>query len=176
MLWVQATEWLRPDNHRVEDLELVERARSLMAKVPWGMRAWALSGWDATSYTGFLVRFLSFSWLGEQNINMMGICYNAMTAEGDGKMRGYVAPFYLGSQLQRIGDWDAQRIQDNSDLGGWRDMVTKGRYCYLHILTNLARAHWVVFHIDIQEQTYSWGQLLMLTWMDTCANLNGLAR
>ena len=37
MLWATVTKWLRPGNHRKGDLNLVDDARALMAKMPWGM-------------------------------------------------------------------------------------------------------------------------------------------
>jgi len=76
MLWVEANDWLRPGKHRPDDQELVEEARGLMERIPWGMKAWALYGNDAESHMGFLAIFLSVSWLAERNLNIMGICCN----------------------------------------------------------------------------------------------------
>jgi hypothetical protein len=166
MLWVLATDWLKPSSHRMEDLIDVERARSLMGRIPWGMMAWALSGWDAKSRVGFLAKYLSFSWLGERNIDLMGICANAIAARDNYKSRGYMAPVYLGSQLQVISTWDEQRISSNADLAGWKAMTVEKRLRYIHIPMNLADSHWVVFGIDTESRTYCWG----LSLLPTCAD------
>lgn len=157
MLWAQAIDWLKPGNHRAEDQQDVERARTLIARIPWGMMAWALPGWEAKSHVGFLARYLSFSWLGERNVDLMGICCNATAMEDGYKARGYMAPVYLGAQLQGIGGWDAQRIRENSGLGRWRDLAAEKDLRYIHIPVNLASSHWIVFGIDIENQKYYWG-------------------
>ena len=168
MLWARATDWLKPGDHRPEDREDVERARSLMAKIPWGMTAWALSGWEARSHVGFLAKFLSFSWLGERNIDLMGVCCNAIAAKDGYKTHGYMAPVCLGSQLQGISKWEPQQIRDNSGLGGWKTMAVEKGLRYIHIPTNLANSHWVVFGIDIDGQSYCWG----LSPMSTCVDVH----
>jgi len=80
MRWVEATRWLSPRNHRKEDQGLLQEARKVMARIPWTMKASALSGAQADSYMGFLAWFLSTLWLAERNIDIMAICINAAAA------------------------------------------------------------------------------------------------
>ena len=163
-LWVQATEWLNPSSHRQEDRQDVEHVQDLLAKIPWGMKVWALGGVEAGSHVVLLARFLSFSWLSERNIDLMGVCCNATAVENGSRMRGHMAEVYLGAQLQAIGSWTAKRIQESSTLWGWKAFAEENRLRYIHIPTNLTNTHWVVFCIDIEEQTYCWG----LSSLDLC--------
>ena len=144
----------------------MEHARQLMAKLPWAMTAWALPGYEAESHIGFIAKFLSSSWLAEHNLDLMRICLNTATVESGNRTRSHVAPVYLGCKLQWIGDWSTERIREDRDLVEWRDIALQNWYCYLHIPTNLTDTHWVVFRIDIEGQSYSWGLLLIPTLMN----------
>jgi len=166
MAWVEATEWLRPGNHRPDDHHLVEEARRLIARFPWGLKGWPLYGNDSESQVGFLAKFISTRWLAERNIDIMGICCNAVTVANGGPMTAYMAPVHLGAQLQFIDGWDAERIRTHRDLGSWKDEAKKYGYRYIHIPINFGNNHWVVVVIDIEEQTYLWGMLLAPDCMD----------
>ena len=166
MLWATATEWLKPGNHRKVDLNLVEDARALMAKMPWGMRAWALYGSDAGSRIGFLARFLSTLWLSERSIDIMGVCCNAATSANGGGAVSHMAPVYLSAQLQWISGWGPQKIRDNRILGHWRITAQENGYHFIHIPVNIIGMHWVVFLISIKDQTYSLGMSPVLVYID----------
>ena len=163
MRWVQATEWLEPDQHRAEDMEAIESARSIMAKIPWGMMAWALPGSDGASLPGFLARFLSLSWLAERNIDLMGVRCNAIAAADPARSNNHVAIVYLGLQLQGIGKWNDEKIQSNKDLHGWKALAAEKELRYIHIPVNLDNSHWVIFCVDLDKKTFCWGQSLAST-------------
>jgi len=168
MLWVEAIDWLRPGEHRQDDQELVEEARGLMEKIPWGMRAWALYGNDAESHMGFLAIFLSTSWLAERNLDIMGVCCNTAAAENGDAVIAYMAPVHLGAQLQWAAEWDDEKIKANRDLCEFKDTIMEKGYCYIHIPANLANAHWVVFLMDVKEKSYCWGVLLLSIRLSGC--------
>ena len=167
MLWVQATDWLRPGNHRQEDLRLVEQARGLMARIPWGSMAWALPGYEGESLVGFLANFLSFAWLAERNLDILAILCNIRSAKDVAKRHHYVTSVYLGRLLQSVGGWDAERIRKDSDLTGWKVEAANKGYRFIHIPANLANCHWVIFRIDITAKAYTWGmlQIYPLVWI-----------
>jgi len=141
-------------------------AHGLLARIPWGMKAWPLYGYEAQSRVAFLARFSSTMWLAERNINIMSVCCNAAGMVEPGSIQGYMAPVYLGAQLQGIGDWDAERIQGNRDLSHWKNTAIEKQYHYIHIPVNFLNAHWVVFLIDIKAKTYSFGMSLVPVCMD----------
>jgi len=166
MLWIKARDWLRPGNHREEDWELVEGARNLMGRMPWGMKAWALHANESDSYIGFLARFLSYSWLGNRDIDIMGICCNAAIVERGRNTTHHVAPAYLGAMIQWIPEWPPEKTRINRDVVEWRDLVIEKGYRYIHIPVNLSNVHWVVYLIDMEDESYSWGLLLVLTYVN----------
>jgi len=176
MRWVEATRWLSPRNHKKEDQGLLEEARKVMARIPWTMKALALSGAQADSYMGFLAWFLSTLWLAERNIDIMAICINAAAATNGEPVLAYMAPVYLGSQLQGIGGWDAERIKGNRDLRGWRDDAKENGWHYIHIAVNLINIHWVVVVIDLEERTYLWGMSLVHVCMHSSTDPEALPR
>ena len=65
------------------------------------------------------------------------------------------------AQLQTIGSWDDKKIQGNCDLGGWEAKAAQDGFHYIHIPINFINVHWVIFHIDIEAQTYCWGMSLI---------------
>ena len=157
MLWNQTMDWLRPNDHKEEDRELVEHACTLIKTLPWGMKAWALYGSDRASRVAFLARFLSSCWLGERNIDIMGVCCNAREGGAAGH---YMALASLGVQLGWIASRDELKIQNNSDLSVWKSLAADKGIRTIHIPVNLANTHWVVFCVDLKLQTYWWGMPL----------------
>jgi len=157
MLWVQATTWLSPGSHRQDDLQYVEGARALMARIPWGMMVWALPGSDSRSLVGILARFISSAWLGERNIDMIGVICNAIAAGGGNGTRSHMAPVELARQLQALGSLDPEKVRVNSDLRRWGDTATDNGYRLIYIPANIAGIHWVVFRIDTLDESYCWG-------------------
>jgi len=163
MLWVRAADWLRPDEHRPEDHVEVERARAHMEDIPWGMAVWALPAESARSLIGFHAKLLSSVWLSERNVDLMGVCCNAIAAEDNYKSRGYMATTFLGAKLGWISGWDDQKIRDDTDLTEWTTVAAEKQLRYIHIPVNLANTHWVVFGIDLDNRTYFWGLSLVPT-------------
>lgn len=163
MRWTQVMDWLKPGNHRAEDQQSLERVRAILARLPWGLKTWPLPGLDGESLVGYTARFLSPSWLAERNMDLMGVCLNAAVVAGRGKAHSYVAPVYLATQLQGIGDWDTNRILGNRSLCDWNP----SQYRYIHIPANLANSHWVVFLVDTERKTYCWGLSLLPTCGDS---------
>ena len=128
MLWVQVTDWLKPGDHRPEDLRLVEQAQGLMARIPWGSMAWALPGYEGGLLVGFLANFLSFTWLAKWNVDILAIICNACSAENVNKRQHFVASVYLSHLFQSVGKWDAKWIWKDSDLNWWKDVATDKGY------------------------------------------------
>ena len=97
----------------------------------------------------------------------MGVCCNVIAAEDPACTCHHVAIVYLGLQLQGIEDWDNKRIQNNTDLYGWRVLAVREGIHYIHIPVNLSNTHWVIFCVDLDKKSFWWGQSMY----STCSHL-----
>lgn len=153
--WKAAEDWL---SGRVQDSE-IRNARSLLGKVPWGLRLWPLVGHDKETRVGYLTGLLSNEWLGERHINLISSYLNTRAQRELGSSPGSLVAdvdlqFYLSNNWRAT----AETIQGHEGLRTYAERISDHGYSRLFIPSHVGGNHWILFSVDFEKQTYEYGE------------------
>jgi len=152
--WKRAEGWV---SRLVQDPKVYE-ARGLMQQIPWGMRIWALTGAESSSFVGVLARLLSTDWLRERHLDTLGSYLNFRASEdGEGRTGYWVGDVYFSTCLKRVYRATRATIRADWDLKKYRDGITACGSKRLLFPANLDNNHWVTFGVDFEKQEFCYG-------------------
>ena len=155
--WRLAEDWL---SRRIQDSGIRE-ARSLLEKVPWGLRLWSLIGYDRETRIGHLAGLLSNQWLGERHIDTISSYLN-VRAQKDPRLRptSLVAGLDLQIYLSSTARATAETIQAHDGLRTYAKQISDHHYSRIFIPANVGGNHWIVFSVDLIKYTFEYGEFV----------------
>ena len=153
--WRAAEDWL---SRRVQDSE-IHKVRSLLGKIPWGLRLWSLVGHDKETRVGYLARLLSNDWLGERHINAISSYLNTRAQRESGSRPTSLVvdvdfPTYLSNHSRAT----TESIRAHEGLRMYADRISDHKYSRLFIPVHVGGNHWIVFSVDFVKQTFEYGE------------------
>lgn len=152
--WKKAECWVLG---QVQDSKVYE-ARGLMRQIPWGMRIWALTGAESSSFVGVLAKLLSTNWLRERHLDTFSSYLNFCAREdGKGRAAWWVGDVYLSTCLKRVYREVQTSIHADWDLNKYRDEITTHGYKRLLFPANLDNNHWITFGVDLERKEFRYG-------------------
>lgn len=155
--WRAAEDWL---SRRVQDSE-IRKARSLLEKVPWGLRLWLLAGHDKETRVGYLAGLLSNEWLGERHINTISSYLNARAQTEPGlKSTNFVADLDFQTYISHSSRATTEVIQAHEGLRTYAQQISDRKYSRLFIPAHVGGNHWIVFSVDFEKQTFEYGEFV----------------
>lgn len=154
--WRAGKDWL---SRRVQDAGIHE-ARSLLEKVPWGLRLWSLVGHDKETRVGYLAGLLSNEWLGERHINTISSYLNSRAQREPGLgPTNLVADLDLYVYLLNNSRSTAEIIRAHEGFKAYTKRILDRKCSRLFIPAHVGGNHWIVFSVDFEKHTFEYGEL-----------------
>jgi len=138
----------------------IQEAEKLWDRTPWGLRLWSLTGHDQSTRVGFLAGLLSNDWLAERHIDTLVSYLDDRFRESNQPGVTLVADQYLGSLLSRKRGENAAKLREDRELRTYADKILDGHHERLLFPAHVggsAAGHWIVFSVNMKEQTISYG-------------------
>ena len=108
---------------------------------------------DPNHTVDVLADLLSTAWLSESHMDAFAGYLNSSTSSN-----WFVANVYFASRLPFVSQLTAEEVATEETLVGVKREMEDRRATRLLFPVNLKNTHWIIFHVDTEQKTVSYGE------------------
>jgi hypothetical protein len=146
--WKQALTWVmgRPDS--LERKKVIE----LFGRIPWGMGQGQSAILGTNPLIGNFADLLSFNWIRQTHLDVTARVFNRTASH-----EWWVGDSSFAPCLKSVLKESRNNMAENLVLQDLMNTITHRKATHLIFPVNLDNNHWIVAHVNLEKQTYSYG-------------------
>jgi len=151
--WISALTWTLDQPNTPQRAAVLD----LIGKTSWQTTVSLPPHGGLVSTIDTIADLLSFDWLRETHMDTLATHFNI-----HGSSDWMVASVYLSIRLPRVAELTEMEIQKEETLNSIKSQMEHRKATHLVFPVNIKKVHWIVFHVNMNKKTFSYGERFLL--------------